>query len=91
MTVYHSCASCHRLTCGATGNVDLLPCPFCGGDAGLYHEIVTEVDCDGEGSLIDSEHQTFAARCRNGKCGCRTPDCVDQQTASDIWNGRVAS
>lgn len=70
-------------------NVELKPCPFCGGDADFY--VVNE--CHGHGDYIDE----YYVGCN--RCGCQSVhvDCYDNTKeqaklkAAERWNRRVCN
>ena len=67
--------------------VELLPCPFCGGEAVMYHQSSKYTDCDGN-----------FIHCL--ECGCRTKlfECFGntgkthsdtKREAIEVWNTRT--
>ena len=52
----------------------LVPCPFCGGSAGLV-------------DLTEYQGPCYVVRCRS--CGCKTPAMLEKRLVRSIWNKRV--
>jgi len=62
--------------------MELLPCPFCGGEAGWY--IAT---ADAMTSVFNEPSQNNAIECE-GICGARTAIYGTKEAAIKAWNSR---